>query len=68
MQSIATQTGGEYQRVEGTDLTGLFEGIQTGIRFQYVVNFEPMAGAVGQLEATANYGSATATRSIPFAF
>lgn len=39
MQAMADATGGEYKRVEGADLTGLFQSIQTGIRFQYVAGF-----------------------------
>lgn len=48
MQAIADQTGGQYRRVEGTDLAGLFQGIQTGIRFQYVATLAapPAAGTV----------------------
>ncbi len=47
MQKLANDTGGEYKRVEGLDLTGLFQGIQTGIRFQYVasLNAAPAAGS-----------------------
>lgn len=46
LQSLAQQTGGDYRRVEGTDLTGAFQGIQTGIRFQYLTDLAsaPISG------------------------
>ncbi|WP_420997127.1 vWA domain-containing protein [Cupriavidus sp. 30B13] len=48
MQKMAADTGGEYKRVEGTDLAGLFQSIQTGIRFQYLASLAtaPVQGDV----------------------
>lgn len=64
MQDMAQQTGGEYKRVEGDDLAGLFQSIQTGIRFQYVSSF-PAAFASGTtLSTTVTAGGKTATRTL----
>lgn len=64
MQRMATESGGEYKRVEGIDLTGLFQSIQTGIRFQYVVSF-PAAFASGTaLDTSVSAAGLTAKRTL----
>lgn len=64
MQDIAQQTGGEYKRVEGTDLTGLFQSVQIGIRFQYVSQFSGTLQSGATLSATVTAGSDTVTRQL----
>lgn len=64
MQRMAKETGGEYKRVENLDLTSLFQGIQTGIRFQYLadMNTAPARGTL--IRASVKRGSTTATREL----
>ncbi|WP_059412863.1 vWA domain-containing protein [Cupriavidus basilensis] len=64
MQKMAADTGGEYKRVEGTDLAGLFQSIQTGIRFQYLASLAtpPVSGDV--LTITVRQGSAQIRRDL----
>lgn len=64
MQSIADQTGGQYRRVEGTDLAGLFQGIQTGIRFQYVAALASAPATGSVLTITLNRGATPVTRTL----
>jgi hypothetical protein len=66
MQAIADQTGGQYRRVEGIDLTGLFQGIQTGIRFQYVATLAaaPTSGTVMTISLTRGATPITRTLTI----
>lgn len=64
MQKMAQDTGGEYKRVEGADLTGLFQSIQIGIRFQYVSKFSAALASGSTLETTVNSSGVSATRSL----
>lgn len=64
MQQMAGDTGGEYKRVEGADLTGLFAGIRTGIRFQYVASFGSAFGAGTVLTTTVTAGGKTVSRDL----
>ena len=64
LQELAQLTGGEYKRVEGTDLTGLFQSIQTGIRFQYVVSFPDAFGAADMVEATVSLADTEISRQL----
>ena len=64
MQAIADQTGGQYKRVEGLDLAGLFQGIQTGIRFQYVAALAAAQTSGTVLTITLTRGGAPVTRSL----
>ena len=54
LQRMATETGGEYKRVQGTDLTGLFQSIQTGITHQYVAHLSttPASGSTVSITVT----------------
>ena len=65
MQAIADQTGGQYRRVEGIDLAGLFQGIQTGIRFQYVATLAAAPASGSVLTITLNRGPTPVTRNLP---
>jgi hypothetical protein len=64
MQAIADQTGGQYKRVEGLDLAGLFQGIQTGIRFQYVATLAATQASGTVLTITLNRGATPVTRTL----
>ncbi len=64
MQRMAAETGGEYKRVEGADVTGLFQSIQTGIRFQYVASFASAFGSATVLTSTVSAGGKQATRDL----
>jgi hypothetical protein len=64
MQAIADQTGGQYRRVEGLDLAGLFQGIQTGIRFQYVATLAAAQASGTVLTITLTRGATPVTRTI----
>ena len=64
MQAIADQTGGQYKRVEGLDLAGLFQGIQTGIRFQYVATLGAVQASGTVLTITLNRGATPVTRTL----
>ena len=64
MQKMATDSGGEYKRVEGTDLTGLFQSIQTGIRFQYLATFPAALASGSVLSTTVTAASLTSTRTL----
>lgn len=64
MQRMASETGGEYKRVEGADVTGLFQSIQTGIRFQYVASFASAFPATTVLTSTVSAGGKQATRDL----
>lgn len=64
MQTIADQTGGQYRRVEGADLAGLFQGIQTGIRFQYVATLASAPASGSVLSITLTRGGAPVTRTL----
>jgi von Willebrand factor type A domain len=64
MQAIADQTGGQYRRVEGLDLAGLFQGIQTGIRFQYVATLGAVQASGTVLTITLTRGGTPVTRTI----
>ncbi len=65
MQAIADQTGAQYRRVEGVDLAGLFNGIQTGIRFQYVATLDAVQASGTVLTITLTRGATPVTRTIP---
>jgi hypothetical protein len=54
MQNVATQTGGQYKLVAGTDLTGLFQSIQTGITYQYLARLSatPASGSTVSITVT----------------
>ena len=64
MQAIADQTGGQYKRVEGLDLAGLFQGIQTGIRFQYVATLAATQTSGSVLTITLNRGTTPVVRTL----
>lgn len=64
MQKMATDSGGEYKRVEGADLAGLFQSIQTGIRFQYLATFPAALASGSVLNTTVTAASLTATRTL----
>ena len=59
MQRMASETGGEYKRVEGTDLTGLFQSIQTGITHQYVAHLSTAPASGSTLSITVTPSGAT---------
>lgn len=52
MREMAAASGGEYKHAAGGDLVGLFQSIQTGIRFQYVGTLESPARTGQRLELT----------------
>ncbi|MCW3482200.1 VWA domain-containing protein [Neisseriaceae bacterium JH1-16] len=56
MKEIASQTGGEYQRVENEQITGLYQNILTGIRFQYTAKLDkvPVSGVTLKLVVKSN--------------
>lgn len=64
MQAMADRTGGQYRRVEGIDLAGLFQGIQTGIRFQYLaaLGSTPVSGSV--VTITLSRGAVPVVRTV----
>lgn len=64
MQTMAQQTGGEYKRVDGIDIAGLFQSIQTGIRFQYVASLAKAPAGGSTLTATVKASGQSVTRDL----
>lgn len=64
MQQMAQDTGGEYKRVNSADITGLFQSIQTGIRFQYLGTLAAQPASGQTLTITLSYLGETIERSL----
>jgi Mg-chelatase subunit ChlD len=64
MQQVASATGGSYYRQESQGIIGIFQAIQTGIRFQYTLNLATPALTSGQV-VTVDIGGSTRDITIP---
>lgn len=64
MKDMASASGGEYKHASGRDLSGLFQGIQTGIRFQYVGTLDTMPASGDSIELTLVVNGERVSRSI----
>ncbi len=64
LEKLAVETGGEFSLVEGSNLTSLFQSIQTGVRFQYVATLgSPLPGGAA-LSVTVEYAGNRVTREL----
>ncbi len=64
MQQVATQTGGSYFRRETNDIVGIFQGIQSSIRFQYTATLSGVSLTSGQV-VTLEVGGVTRELTLP---
>lgn len=65
MQQVATDTGGSYYRQEDQNIVGIFQAIQTGIRFQYSATLGGVTLASGQTVTVTLDGGATRAITLP---
>lgn len=65
MQQVADETGGSYYRQEDQNIVGIFQAIQTGIRFQYSATLGGVTLASGQTITVTLDGGATRTITLP---
>ena len=64
MSDMAAASGGEYKHAAGRDLPGLFQSIQTGIRFQYLGTLDRVPASGDQVELTLVVNNMRVSRSI----
>lgn len=64
MREMAAASGGEYKHAAGIDLVGLFQSIQTGIRFQYAGTLETRPQAGERVELTLLIGDSRIRRDL----
>lgn len=64
MQKVANDTGGSYYRQESQGIVGIFQAIQTGIRFQYSATLGVPSLTTGQV-ITVTVDTATRDLTVP---
>lgn len=64
METIASETNATSFLVDGPDLAGVFQSIQTGITFQYIANLSNSLNSADVVTLTMNYNGLEVSRQI----